>query len=175
MSTAERTPPSAALRTLAGMGRRQLERVFAAGTEPDVADVVGWEWRGLNPPKLLRAVGAERFAKAFVVASRGPEGYNMLVSQRDWTRKTWRGRVLRHSWFDLRAGSGRHAGTLILDYGSHPRNARAYPGRLFRDIVVHPDPDDADLLLGKAYLHLGRLAPVTFFLLERDVRAPEAA
>lgn len=170
MTTTPDTEPSPALRAYAEMGRRHLEREFAAGAEPKIDDLVGWEWRGINPPAVLRAVGAGRFVKGFVEGPRGAEGYVLLASQRDWSRRMFRGRVIRHSHFDVRAATGRHRGTVLLDYGSHPRNPRGHPGRLLREFLVHPDPENRDVLLGKAFVDAGRLIPVSFYLLEREQR-----
>lgn len=163
-----KTVPGARLRELAELSRPALERLHCAGTRPAVDDLVGWEFRGVNPPRFLQAVGAGRFVKGFAPGDLGAEGYNVLCSQRDWRRRRFRGRDLRHSWFRLVPAGGRHEGCVLLDYAAAERNPRFTPARLFRDFLVHPDPDDTDVLLGKAYLQLGRLVPLSFFLLERD-------
>lgn len=163
-----KTVPGPRLGELTALPRRALERLFCAGTAPSIDDLVGWEFRGVNPPALLRAIGAGRFVKGFVRGELGAEGYNVLCSQGDWRRRRFRGRDLRHSWFRLVEASGRRAGCVLLDYAASARTARLSPARLFRDFLVHPDPDDRDVLLGKAYVQLGRLVPVSFFLLERD-------
>jgi hypothetical protein len=100
----------------------------------------------------------------------GPEGYNVICSQRDWSRRRVRGKPLRHGWYTVRAASGRRSGCVELDYSASPRNAKLNPERLLRHFVVQPDPANPDLLLGKAYVKVGALVPVAFFVLERDRR-----
>lgn len=161
---------------LARLPRRELERVFAAGEAPDIEGLVGWEFRGYNPPAFARALGIQRFVKGFFRGEAPPgeaEGYNMFASQRDWTPRTLRGHTWRHGFYLVRPARGRHAGTLELDYGASRRNAAVNPERLLRDYVVQPDPDNPHLLLGKAYLAMGALMPVSFFLLERERETSE--
>ena len=55
----------------------------------------------------------------------------------------------------------------LLDYGASPRNSPWQIERLLRDYLVQPDPTNGDILLGKAYLALGKRIPVSFFILER--------
>lgn len=159
---------------LARLPRRELERLYAAGAEPDAADLAGSEFRGFNPPTFARALRIEKFVKGFFRAPDAPdvEGYNVWCSQRDWRRRRRNGRDLRHGFYVCRPASGHRKGCLLLDYGASSRNRRVNPERLLRDFLVHPDPDDRNLLLGKAYVAVGRLVPVSFFLLQRD-RAPD--
>lgn len=166
------------LEDLTRLGRRGLDRMLCAGTEPAVEELVGWEFLGTVGSRSTRLLGLRRFVKAFLPAE-GPgraRGYNVLCRQRDWSKRTFRGRELRHSHFVVRTGTGRHEGCVVLDYASSDRNPRWWPGRLFLDVLVLPDPEDTHLLLGKAYLRLGPRVPLAFFILERN-RAidPEAA
>lgn len=174
MSATARVDARPRVRELAELGRPTLERLFCAGTEPHLDDLLGWEWRGTNPPELLRTIGFERFVKGFFDGGRGAEGYNVLCSQRDWSRRRFRGRDARHSYFRVVPTGARRPGCVLLDYAASDRNPALTPARLFRDFLVHPDPDDRDVLLGKAYLQTGALVPLSFFLLERDRRVESA-
>jgi hypothetical protein len=153
------------LEELSGAGRRRLERLFAAGAMPDLDGLLDWQFRGLFPWKLARAVRAQRFVKRLQSGKDGAEGYNVLCSQRTGVPRQIRGRELRHGWFVARPARGRRTGTLLLDYGTSSHNRRMNPERMVRDYVVHPDPGNEDLLLGKAFV---RRVPMAFFLLERD-------
>lgn len=168
MTAPARTAAGPRIRELAELGRPALERLFCAGTEPALEDLIGWEWHGTNPPAFLQKIGFERFVKGFFDAGRGAEGYNVLCSQRDWARRRFRGRDARHSYFRLVATGAGRPGCVLLDYAASERNPKLTPARLFRDFLVHPDPEDRDVLLGKAYLQGGTLVPLSFFLLERD-------
>jgi hypothetical protein len=159
------------LTELARCSTREFGRLHAAGSEPKIDDLVGWEFRGFNPPAFARVMGIQKFVKGFFAGTRGAEGYNVAVSPRDWKRMHWRGRDIRHGFYLVAPGSGKHAGTVFLDYGASPRNARPNPERLLRDFLVHPDPDNPDLLLGRAYAAIGGLVPLSFFILERERQA----
>lgn len=147
--------------------RRALERLFAAGSLPDIDGLVGWEFRGFIPWVPAKAVRFQKFVKGFFRSPDTPsgcaEGYNLFCSQRDWRR---RGR--RHGFYRIEPATGKFEGALLFDYAASERNSSANPERLFRDFVVHPDPDNEDLLLGKAFLKIGPLVPTAFFVLERD-------
>lgn len=154
---------------LSSAGRRRLERLFAAGSMPDVDALLGWQFRGVVTSKVARAVRYKRFVKRLYDGEQGAEGYNVLCRNRDGIPRRIRGREMRHGWFVARPARGRRAGTLLFDYSAAPQNARANPERLVRDFVVHPDPRNGDLLLGKAFV---ARVPVAFFVLERDLRSP---
>lgn len=156
------------LADLAKASTRELRRLHAAGAEPKLDDLAGWEWRGFNPPAFAKALGIQKFVKGFFRGPDGAEGYNVWASQRDWRRWQWRGRPARHGWYTVAPGVGRFVGTVLLDYGASRRNRKPNPERLLRDTLVHPDPEDRDLLLGLAYVKAGGLVPVSFFVLERD-------
>jgi hypothetical protein len=56
----------------------------------------------------------------------------------------------------------------LLDYQRGPIGSPLHPGRVLKDFVVQLDPEDPDLLLGKAYAKVGPLSVfVSFFVLER--------
>jgi hypothetical protein len=151
------------LESLAGAPRRTLERLFCAGSCPDADGLVGWEFHGFSPWLPARAVRFQRFVKGFFRGAGSVEGYNLFCSQRDWRR-----RGNRHGFYVVQPASGRRDGALVFDYRASERNRRLNPERLFRDFVVQPDPDNPDLLLGKAYLKVGPAVPTSFFVLERD-------
>jgi len=162
---------------LAQASPAQLETTLRASQAPALESLVGFEWRGCNTSWRLKAMGLQKFIKGFFQNGERVEGYNIPVKQNG----------LNAPWLDLPTPeSPKHFAfyrvtpvdrksidnfypeALLLDYGANPRNPTYGIERLIRDYLVQPDPVNADLLLGKAYLALGRLRlPSNFFILER--------
>jgi hypothetical protein len=151
--------------SLAGAGRDRLEQALRAGAAPDYGRLEGHLYRGLNLGFVGRLVGP-KFKKGFAMKGERPFGYNELCGQDGkgpggvWELKPGRGHVGH-----FRVGSvaeeptrrpyDRYPGAGLFDYGVQLNSGLQLPFRLIRDVVVLPDPDDDDLVLGKAYLDLG--------------------
>jgi hypothetical protein len=161
----------------------QLEDVMRRGVTPDMAGLVGWEFRGYNAFELAELAGIRKFKKGFYLEdpARDPAlgigGYNVQIHANTlgepWIDKTRGGEPIRHGWFDvypvsLSEADNKYPGALLLNYGLSPKNFVLDPSRGLRDYLVQVYPDNPDLLLGKAYAAVGplRLA-VAFFVLER--------
>lgn len=180
--------------SLIALRPRDLEGVLAAGTAPRFGDLVGFEFRGWNVfgDPLAAGVGTimgiQRFAKGFFLRGGGSvddapyiEGYNCKIARgaatEPWTDQGG-GAPVRHSYFRVfGAGDGderfgRHPQALLLDYSRGDPRPGLFDGVGLRDFVVHPEPGNRDLLLGKAYMHLGPIRSVAgFFVAERLRRA----
>jgi hypothetical protein len=176
--------------SLIALRPRALDDVLASGTTPRFADLVGFEFRGWNvfadplSAGVGTVMGIQRFAKGFFARGGGSvddlptiEGYNCKIARgaatEPWTDKGGGGPV-RHSFFRVfRAGEGderfgRHPHALLLDYSRGDPRPGLLDGVGLRDFVVHPEPGNRDLLLGKAYMHLGPIRSVAgFFVAER--------
>jgi hypothetical protein len=176
--------------SLIALRPRELEGVLAAGTAPRFGDLVGFEFRGWNvfgdplAATVGTVMGIQRFAKGFFVRGGGNpddapfiEGFNVKIARggadEPWANKGG-GAPIRHSFYRvLRAGDGderfgRHANALLLDYSKGDPKPGFFDGAGLRDFVVHPEPANSDLLLGKAYMHIGPLRSVAgFFVAER--------
>lgn len=139
----------------------ELERVLSAGALPSAEQLAGWEWRGTNTPAFTALLGIKRFIKGFFAGPAGLEGYNIPVKGL-WLHQPSAESPKRFGFYKCLPEDGK----LLLDYGASPRNAVWQPERLLRDYVV-VDPEDPGVLLGKAYLALGALVPVSYFVLER--------
>lgn len=165
----------------------QLEAVLRRGAQPDMASLVGWEWKGFTTTQVTTIAGIAKFKKGFYKEDpdRDPAlgvcGYNVACHQNTlgepWIDKTRRGAPVRHGWFDvypvsLAEPDCRYPNALMLNYGSSPRNFALDPERALRDYLVQVYPDLPDLLLGKAYAAVGpaRLG-LAFFVLERHNEA----
>ena len=166
----------------------QLAKLMARGETPDIAALVGWEWRGTNLPATSRLLGLRRFIKGFVRVGEhaGPfqaEGYNVTVPGHDlatpWTDS--RRRDGRREWarftvarVDPGAVDNRFLDALLIDYSTPADSERGLP-RLLRDYLIRVVPGSDALLLGQAFFALGdRRIPVGWFALEplRAINTP---
>jgi hypothetical protein len=162
---------------LAGRSKRELAKVFAAGTAPLADALTGYEFRGFNQPRPASLLGIRKFIKVFYTDRAGrPFGCNTPVRQNrpdaDWIAKPSPEHPKRYAFFlveppDPEAVYAERRTAVLLDYGRGGN--RGYdPARILRDYLVRVEPGSDDLLLGKAYFTLGahRLAH-TYFLIER--------
>jgi hypothetical protein len=165
-------------RALALAPTAALERRLRAGRAPVLESLVGFEWRGFNTGWAPRLLGIQKFIKGFFQAEGRVEGYNITVAQNSlaapWLHVPTPENPRRYAFYqvtpvDTASVDNLYPAALLLDYGASARNADAPAlARRLRDYLVQPDPANAGLLLGKAYLALGarRLAS-NFFVLER--------
>jgi hypothetical protein len=150
--------------SLAGAGRDRLEQTLRTGAAPDYAGLEGHLYRGLN----LGFVGrlAPKFKKGFARRGARPLGYNEVCRQdRKGPGGVWDAvpgwghvghfRVAAPPGEPRRRPSARYPGAGLFDYGVDLNTGLQLPFRLIRDLVVLPNEDDHDLVLGKAYLDLG--------------------
>lgn len=161
----------------------ELEMVMRKGAAPDLADLVGWEFKGFNIFELAELAGIRKFKKGFYQedpgsdVSRGISGYNVQIHPNTlgepWIDKTRKSEPIRHGWFDvypvsLAERDNKYPNALLINYGISSKNFVADPSRALRDYVVQVYPDNHDLLLGKAYAAVGPMRfPIAFFVLER--------
>ncbi len=162
-------------RDLAGMGDSRLEEVFSSARGPEPEALAGFEWRGANTPWFASLLGIRKFIKGFFLTEAGVEGYNIPVRQNGleepWLHKPSPENPRRFGFFMV--GKVRPGGrdslypeALLLDYGASPRNPWYRPERVLRDYLVQ-NPENPEILIGKAYLALGPRVPSSFFILER--------
>lgn len=167
---------------LIDLPRAELERVMRHGATPRSESLVGWEFRGYNPPLFARILGFQKFVKGFFREGEKVAGYNLFVDRprggpgRPWVPKKGGAPSTRHGFYDVvpvRPGRyGDFENAVLLDYGSG-RNAPWNPESRIRDFLVQVDPHNPDLYLGKAYLDLGATRVFSnFFVLDRLRRAP---
>lgn len=177
VSARDRTRPSADYLALVRTPPSRLAAVMRRGGTPDINALTGWEWRGTNVPATSRLLGLRRFIKGFVPAEgERIEGYNVSVPGADlsspWNER--RQRDGRREWaeftvtpIDPAAIDNRYLHALLLDYGAVASPERGIAGRL-RDYVVRVVPDSDELLLGHAFMAIGRTrVPIGWFVLER--------
>ena len=157
---------------LARSSRGELEDALLRGQMPDLAQLAGWEFRGMNTPPWARAARVRKFVKGFEERAGGQIfGYNRSVAQ-NADEEPWLDFGPRFGWFrvgpvDATSRDNAYLHAALLDYGRGGNRPWA-PSRGLRDYLVQVDPGDLDLYLGKAYYAVGpaRVA-VSFFLLER--------
>jgi len=187
-----RSPPGSALPSpaqlaLARASLGELERALVRGATPELDALIGWEFRGINAtppgvPPIARLAGVQKFVKGMFRAEDGrARGYNCPVVQNAldgrWQPRPVGGEPRRFGFFriapvDPTARDNRYLHALLLDYGKGG-NPAWDPSRSLRDYLVQVEPDNPDLLLGKAYVAAGpaRVA-IGFFVLERWRNAP---
>ena len=164
---------------------KELEAAFVNGGTPDVDDLVGWEFRGINRLPLnwlplAQVVGIKKFCKGFyrsgsgTPSARGAEdgrvmGYNSPVAQNVLDGR-WHVAPKKFGYYevtpvDATARDNLYLHAVLLDYGKGGNKAMD-PTAGLRDYVVQLDKD---LFLGKAYYAVGpaRLGGLNFFILER--------
>ena len=179
--------PTTAALALEAASWHHLERTFQRGTTPDVEQLVGWEFRGINRPPLNRIpitqlFGIKKFVKGFYRAEDGRVlGYNSPIVNNAldgrWHFRPNDSAPKRFGFYEVTpvdptARDNEYLHAVLLDYkkGNNP----VYDVmRGLRDYLVQVDPSNPDLYLGKAYFALGpaRLNFLGFFVLERHRRA----
>lgn len=177
VSVLDRFLPSTDYLALVRTPSSKLVDVARRGSRPDVRALAGWEWRGTNMPASSQLLGLRRFIKGFVcVGGDQLEGYNVSVEgnslsspwlerrQRDGRREWARFTV---SPVDPEKVDNRYLEALLLDYGGVATPEPGIAGRI-RDYLVRVVPGSDELLLGHAFLAIGRArVPVGWFALER--------
>jgi hypothetical protein len=165
---------------LAGRPRAHFEAILRAGEPPDFRALAGWEYRGVNTPRAVQALGLRKFIKGFYLDEGGRSlGYNVRVTQDGlgdpWTAVSCDAAARRSGFFsvgavDPRARERAYPRALLLDYSARGNRDIS---RLLRDYLVRVIGGSDELLVGKAHLALGPLrVPVSYFVLERLQRAP---
>ncbi len=169
--------------SLVNASDRDLEYVLRDGVPPPLEGLVDFEFKGYNLPLITRILGFQKFKKGFFLRpDQSPgkgeiSGYNVVVVQNrrgdPWIALPDEANPKRHGFYlayRVRPSEVDRAypNALLLNYGLGG-NARWNPAGLLRDYLVQADPQNPDLLLGKAYLALGssRIFP-SFFVLERS-------
>lgn len=169
--------PSQAQLRLEQTPMHELERVFQRGVMPELDDLVGWEFRGinhlpLNALPIANLLGIKKFVKGFFRTEDGRVmGYNSPVENNVLDGR-WHVGAKRFGFYEVApvdptASDNKYLHAVLLDYGKG-RNPAYDPSRVLRDYLVQVDPGNPDLFLGKAYAALGPLRiPTNFFILER--------
>ena len=172
--------PSADYLAIIATPLRQLNAMMKVGHRPDLEALCGWEWRGTNLPATSRLLGIRRFIKGFRSINGTVHGYNVSVTGTDldlpWIARLQRDG--RREWAPFavtlpdRTADGPYRDALLLDYGAVENPEPGLPRRL-RDYLVAVPPGSDEILLGQAFVVLGRLrVPVGWFVLERLGRIP---
>jgi hypothetical protein len=169
--------PSQAQLALEQTPMRELEKIFQRGTMPNLDDLVGWEFRGVNhlPLNFLpvaQIVGIKKFVKGFfrteddrVMGYNRPVGRNALDGR--WHVADKKFGYYEVAPVDATARDNKYLHAVLLNYGKGG-NPALDPTQVLRDYVIQVDPNNPDLFLGKAYGAFGPLRiPTNFFILER--------
>lgn len=182
--------PSQAHLALEQTPMHELEKIFVRGTTPNLDDLVGWEFRGINHLPLnalpvANLLGIKKFVKGFFRAPKveadGPApaagndgrvmGYNRPVKNNALDGR-WHVADKRFGFYEVApvdptSRDNKYLHAILLNYGKGG-NPAYDPSQVLRDYVVQVDANNPDLFLGKAYGAFGPLRiPTNFFILER--------
>ncbi|MEB2311243.1 MAG: hypothetical protein OZ921_01625 [Sorangiineae bacterium] len=171
---------TSSLEELARVPKSELTALYDAGTQPEPASLVDWEFRGYNRPFLTRVGGFQKFRKGFYRHEGAFWGYNINVVQgaleRPWSSRPSDDAPRRFGFFSVRPvgpreAEGREPGSLLFNYADAKN--RLLEGSFLRDYVKLVEAGNPDLLLGKAYSSIAgaELMP-TWFIIQRDRPAP---
>jgi hypothetical protein len=167
----------ARFRELTQAPNAQLEAILRTSKGPALESLVGSEWRGCNLSWRIKLLGLQKFIKGFFREGEKVEGYNIPVKQNGleapWIDRPTPDSPKRFAFYLVtqvkqESVDNFYPQAVLLDYGASYRNPPNGIERLLRDYVVQPDPENPDLLLGKAYFAVGPLRlPSNFFVIER--------
>lgn len=169
--------PSQAQLALEQTSMSELEKIFQRGSMPNLDDLIGWEFRGVNHMPLnfipfAQLVGIKKFVKGIFKTDDGKVmGYNRPV-RRNALDGRWNVKDKQFGYYevapvDATSRDNKYLHAVLLDYGKGG-NPALDPMQVLRDYVVQVDPKNPDLFLGKAYGAFGPLRiPTNFFILER--------
>ncbi len=166
--------------SLATMSKTELDEVFDNAFEVLPEEVAGREYNGFNHPVFTSFLGIRKFRKGFKQVAGELRGYNIKVLQNGSPMNAWiplkqpDGTDIRHGFYLVEPAGPGCADTeaLFLDYG-RGNNPLLDPSALLRDYLRKLEPDNADVLLGRAYLALGgREVFMSYFLLQYERPVP---
>ncbi len=172
--------PTRAALALESSTHAELDLAFLRGETPDLEQLVGWEFRGINHPGWAKIAGIKKFVKGFFQNDDGRVmGYNCPVVQNvldgRWHTKPSDTAPKRFGFYEVAAvdptsRDNYYLHSALLDYGKGGNKAWD-PSAGLRDYLVQVDPANPDLFLGKAYYALGPVrVHSNFFILERHRR-----
>jgi len=170
--------PSQAQLALEQTSLWDLEKVFVRGTTPNLDELVGWEFRGinhlpLNKLPIANLLGIKKFLKGFFRTEDGRVmGYNAPV-QNNALDGRWHVAEKKFGYYEVlpvdpTARDNKYLHAVLLDYGKG-KNPPLEPSQVLRDYLVQVDPNNPNLYLGKADAAIGplRIPTTNFFILER--------
>lgn len=142
--------------------------MLLTGTQPDLEQLEGYGYCGWNHEWISKLSG-QKFKKGFRQRDGQHFGFNELVDQDGegphgaWNVKMKDGRPRQVGYFAVTVAEDRRQAH--FDYNVSLNTWMNLPFRVIRDYVVMPNPDDYELLLGKAYLKFGFMVFYSYFLL----------
>jgi hypothetical protein len=168
---------------VAGATDRQRELWMRISAGPAIDGLLGYEWKGMNTPAWARLLGIKKFVKGIRKDGEAGRpaiyGYNIPIDQdgRQHSTDAWHckpsdERPKRFGFYAVSkvipgSRDSAYPKSVLLDYGAAEKPWFDFTSVL-RDYVVQPDPQNPDVLLGKALVALGPLrVPVSYFVLQR--------
>jgi hypothetical protein len=165
--------------SLAKMDNGRLSLIMGEGAKPTLQDLVGYDFRGFNLQSLTKFIGTRKFKKGFYGDPDSGHiwGYNIRVVQGKlsdpWISLPNNEVPKRLAFFKVfpADASGRHSeypSSLVVDYSQWEDYFFLNPTRYILDYLVHPDPNNRDLLVGISFFAIGSFRTFAgYFILER--------
>lgn len=155
---------------LTKLSNKQLDPFMVEGTAPQLEDVVGYDFRGWNINPATKISGTRKFKKGFFgdPAVGHIWGYNVPTEQNGmngpWNAKPNENNPRRYFFYKVFTAKSvahkKHPNSLIVHYAKWGEYFFLNPVKYTVDYLVYPDPDNRDLMVGKAYFEIG---PIKFF------------
>ncbi len=167
---------------LTRLKKKDLDRIMEEGAVPEISTAVGYDFKGWNLNPITKLSKTLKFKKGFF-GQPGLDhawGYNVPVQQNKfdepWIAEPNEENPRRYFFYKvLRAfseGNYKHPRSMIIDYRKWDGYFFLNPAKYVVDYMIHPDPDNTDLMIGKSYLKtfLGEFF-LGYFILERQKKS----
>ncbi len=166
--------------TLANVNKASLENILIHGDTPDIEQLDGYNYCGWNHDTIGKLTG-EKFKKGFFRRAGTVYGYNLKMRQDkqmyhgNWEPALTNGQPKQMGFFKVsyvkdepaqqQHPSYEHLALFNYNVSINSGTQRFF--RVIRDFIVLPNPGDHSLLLGKAYVQLGKKLDIfcCYFLL----------
>ena len=168
--------------SLAGSSKPRLDEIMREGTSPELAELLGFEFRGWNLNKATELTATRKFKKGFFGQpdKRFAWGYNVPIRKNafnePWISEPSDKNPKRYYFFGVfpstEAKRPKYPNSLVVDYQKSGEYFFLNPIGYTVDYLILPDPTNRDLMLGKSYLEIGPVRPfLGYFVLERHNRS----
>ena len=173
------TNPIWTYESLAQAGRGTFEQILRHNPAPNPAQLAGYVYKGWNDGIVTYLTG-RKFKKCFFQEGSSVNGCNLVIAydfkefRGEWNEVKLFGNTLRAGYYNVTdvptspmAEYVPYRHLKLFNYNVGRNTWLNLPLRLIRDVAALPNPDNHELVLGKAYLQLlpQSLVFVSYFVL----------
>ncbi|WP_291720791.1 hypothetical protein [Bernardetia sp.] len=156
---------------LKNKSKSDLDILFENSSMATFENIEGYSFIGYNTNSITGFLGFRNFIKVFETSQK--TGYNIIVSQNktsnhsNYIKKNKKGKPLKQGFYALYNPAKIDIQGLVIDYGKG-KNHFLEPARFLKDYLVVPYPQKPNILLGKAFLKIGKhLFFLSYFILKK--------